>query len=146
LEKKILEGEKMKAISLLQPWATLVVIGAKKIETRSWSTPYRGRILIHASLGKAGSIFCDHPPFSKYIPHFNNLPFGAIIGEATLTTILRVEDFALPDAEMNRMTLEEKAFGDYSPGRYGWLLEDAVVFDTPIAARGHLRMWEFEYY
>jgi hypothetical protein len=133
----------MKAISLLQPWATLVVMGVKKIETRSWSTPYRGRILIHASLGKAGSIFTDHPTFTKYIPDFKKLPLGAIIGEATLTAILRVEDFALPDTEMNRMTLEEKAFGDYSPGRYGWLLEDAMAYDTPIVARGHLRMWEF---
>jgi len=47
----------MKAISLLQPWATLVVTGVKTIETRSWGTKYRGPILIHASQGKAGSIF-----------------------------------------------------------------------------------------
>lgn len=39
----------MKVISLLQPWATLAVIGQKKIETRSWSTKYRGPLLIHAS-------------------------------------------------------------------------------------------------
>lgn len=82
----------MKAISLLQPWASLVVMGVKKIETRSWSTPYRGTILIHASQGKAGSIFVRDPPFSKYIPDFKALPFGAIIGEVTLTAILRVED------------------------------------------------------
>ena len=141
--KKVLEPGKMKAISLLQPWATLVVIGAKQIETRSWSTPYRGRILVHASLGKAGSIFSEHLPFSRYIPDFKKLPFGAIVGEATLTTILRVEDFELPDKEMNRMTLEEKAFGDYSPGRYGWLLEEATAYNNPIPARGHLRLWEF---
>ncbi len=39
----------MKAISLLQPWATLVAIGAKRIETRSWATNYRGPLAIHAS-------------------------------------------------------------------------------------------------
>ena len=38
----------MKALTLYQPWATLVAIGAKKIETRSWSTPYRGPLAIHA--------------------------------------------------------------------------------------------------
>ena len=38
-----------RAISLIQPWATLIVAGLKRYETRSWSTPYRGRILIHAS-------------------------------------------------------------------------------------------------
>ncbi len=41
----------MKALSLTQPWAALVTIGAKKIETRSWATPYRGRLLIHAAKG-----------------------------------------------------------------------------------------------
>lgn len=41
----------MKAISLLQPWASLIASGAKKIETRSWSTKYRGPLAIHASKG-----------------------------------------------------------------------------------------------
>lgn len=38
----------MKVITLIQPWATLVALGEKKIETRSWSTNFRGRIAIHA--------------------------------------------------------------------------------------------------
>jgi hypothetical protein len=135
---------KSKAISLLQPWATLVVIGAKTIETRSWSTPYRGRLLIHASLGKAGSIFANDPPFSNYIESFKQLPFGKIIGEVTLTSILRVEDLDLPDAEINKLTLEEKAFGDYTKGRYAWLLEDAIAYEEPYHARGHLRLWDLE--
>ena len=107
----------MVAISLLQPWATLVVIGAKTIETRSWSTNYRGTILIHASLGKKAAFIIKEPPFSKYIKNFNDLPFGAIIGRADLTKILRIEDFGLIDERMNALTIEEKAFGDYSHGR-----------------------------
>lgn len=39
----------MRAISLWQPWASLVSIGSKRIETRHWSTDYRGPLLIHAS-------------------------------------------------------------------------------------------------
>ena len=130
----------IKALSLLQPWATLVVIGAKKIETRSWSTPHRGRLLIHASLGKAGSIFANDLPFNKYISDFRKLPFAAIIGEAVLTSILHTEDFDLPDFEMDNLTLEEKAFGDYASGRYGWVLENPISYNTPIPERGHLRM------
>lgn len=42
----------MKALSLWQPWATLIANGAKQIETRSWSTSYRGPILIHAAKRK----------------------------------------------------------------------------------------------
>jgi hypothetical protein len=40
----------MKILSLRQPWAHLVVSGSKNIENRTWSTPYRGPFLIHASL------------------------------------------------------------------------------------------------
>ena len=44
----------MKALTLTQPWASLVAIGAKRIETRSWSTPYRGLLAIHAAKGFPG--------------------------------------------------------------------------------------------
>lgn len=42
----------MKALSLWQPWATLIAIGAKQYETRGWSTPYRGPLIIHAAKTK----------------------------------------------------------------------------------------------
>lgn len=38
----------MKAISIRQPWAWLIVNGYKDIENRNWKTNYRGRVLIHA--------------------------------------------------------------------------------------------------
>ena len=60
----------MKVLSLLQPWATLVVMGIKQIETRSWSTAHRGTLLIHASKGRAGEIFVHGQPFKKHIPDF----------------------------------------------------------------------------
>ena len=41
----------MKLLSLWEPWATLMAIGAKKIETRSWATSYRGWLAIQASKG-----------------------------------------------------------------------------------------------
>ena len=133
----------MKAISLLQPGATPVVLGIKTIETRSWTTKYRGPILIHASQGKAGRIFADEPPFKKYIRDFNVFPFGAMIGKATITNIIRVEDLAMSDELINRLAMEEKAFGDYSEGRYAWMLEDHMQFDKPVPARGTLNIWEY---
>ena len=41
-----------KVLSLIQPWASLAVLGHKKIETRSWNTKYRGELFIHASSKK----------------------------------------------------------------------------------------------
>ena len=134
----------MFAISLLQPWASLVVMGIKTIETRSWSTRHRGQILIHASQGKAGSIFAEDLPFKKYIPDFKQLPFGAIIGLVTIDKILRTVDFEMNDTDMNALTFEEKAFGDYSSGRYGWIFTDPEEFKQPIPARGMPGLWEFK--
>ena len=133
----------MKAISLLQPWASLVVMGLKTIETRSWATQHRGSILIHASKGKSGGIFADHPAFKKHIPDFNSLPFGALIGTVIITTVIGVDQTGLPDHVMAQLTMEEKAFGDYSSGRFAWLLADPVMFENPIPARGMLNVWEY---
>ena len=133
----------MKALSLLQPWASLVVMGIKTIETRSWATQYRGELLIHAGKSKAGSIFGTEAPFKKYIPDFNKLSFGAIIGKVELTNVLRAETLPYSDEYINRLTMEEKAFGDYTEGRYAWILNEPVIFNTPIPARGMLSLWDW---
>lgn len=141
----------MKTLSLLQPWATLVVMGAKKIETRSWNTKYRGELLIHASVNnKAAKELCHTDPFLNYIRHWTDLPYGAIIGKVDLISTGATEKFnrAILEDMIPNITLElwkqEVAFGDYSPGRYGWLLSDPVHFKTPTPAKGALSLWEFE--
>ncbi len=48
------------------------------------------------------------------------------------------------DKMMNKLTMEEKAFGDYTPGRFAWILENPVAFKTPFGARGGLTLWEFD--
>jgi hypothetical protein len=133
----------MKVLSLLQPWATLVVTGIKKIETRSWRTAYRGELLIHASSGKKGRILVTESPFEKYIPDFSSLPFSAIIGKVILDGIVPIEQLYLSDAYLNKLTLEEKAFGDYTKGRYAWLLLEPVEFKKPVLTRGALGLWQY---
>ncbi len=133
----------MKVLSLLQPWATLVIKGFKKIETRSWRTAYRGELLIHASSGKKGGILVAESSFEKYIPHFGSLPFSAIIGKVILDDIVPVEQLYLSDAHLNTLTLEEKAFGDYTKGRYAWLLTEPVEFEKPLFTKGALRLWQY---
>ena len=134
----------LKTLSLLQPWASLVVMGLKKIETRSWQTAHRGTLLIHASLGRKGKVLCADPPFSKYVPHFDALPFGAIIGQVQLDEIIPVEQLYYSDAKLNVLTLEEKAFGDYTKGRYAWMLSEPLLFEKPIPVKGGLSLWEFK--
>jgi hypothetical protein len=133
----------MKVLSLLQPWATLVILGVKTIETRNWTTPYRGTLLIHASSGKKGGLIAKEPPFKRYIPDFNSLPFGAIIGSVLLEAIVPVELLFMPGDKINQLSLEERAFGDYTPGRYAWLFNDATAFEETIPYKGALRLWDY---
>lgn len=78
-----------KALSVLQPWASLYVHGNKILETRSWNTQHRGPLLIHAS--KSASVLRDSSPeftiaqtaHSEYHCRYitkDQLAFGAIIG------------------------------------------------------------------
>ena len=134
--------DSMKAISLLQPWASLVVMGIKTIETRNWATKHRGTILIHAGKSKAGSIFADDLPIKKHIYDFYKLPFGACIGKVEIVDIIPADKLEVSLDEMDTLTYERKAFGEYSDKRYAWILENASMLKTPISMSGMMSVWE----
>jgi len=139
----------MKALSLTQPWATLIAIGAKRIETRSWSTRYRGPIAIHASksmpLGCRAFAYAD--PAGRVLNDAGillggdcrDLPKGAIVAVATLTGIERTETILGMSQGLLRHEIE---FGDYSRGRFGWVLSDVVPLLKPVPATGALGLWD----
>ena len=130
-----------KALSLTQPWATLVVLGEKLWETRSWHTLYRGPLAIHAAkkFPRAAKLLAETDAYyvttlGKY--PITRLPLGAIIGTVELIKIERVE--AVVGVAIGR---KEEAFGDYSPGRWAWKLSNPVIFDEPRPWRGALGLW-----
>lgn len=158
----------MKCISILQPWATLIIIGVKRLETRSWNTKFRGEILIHASKKFTNEQHdtCIFDPFySKLLDtdFFDEtkpacgLPTGAIIGKVNLCHVVKSK-YCFKDNEFEwtdysktghpvikfPITDQELAFGDYSPNRYGWLLSDPVQFANPIPAKGKLSIWDYD--
>lgn len=79
----------MKALSIRQPWAWLIVNGHKDIENRSWPTRIRGPVLIHAAKGMTGAEYNDAYHLALEmgitIPRFNELERGGIVGVATIT-------------------------------------------------------------
>lgn len=79
----------MKAISVRQPWAWLIVNGHKDIENRSWPTHQRGKVLIHAAKSMTRKEYNECRMYSELcgvmIPPFENLQRGGIVGEATIT-------------------------------------------------------------
>lgn len=137
----------MKALSLTQPWATLIAIGAKRIETRSWSTRYRGPLAIHASKGfpRDCQELCATEPFLTVLKAsgFTNtkeLPVGCIVAVAQLLDVVGTND--VMDDVMELTCEHEIAFGDYAPGRSAWLLDDVVALAKPIPCKGALGLWD----
>ena len=154
----------MKVLTITQPWATLVAIGAKRIETRSWKTWFRGPLLIHAAAGlgpggKAGLVdLCETEPFKSVLaPLWSpgtffapvSLPFGAIVARCELracvpTEKLQGQPWCSYGPRKWDLTDQERAFGDYTPGRYAWLLSDVQALPTPIPVKGQLGLWEYD--
>ena len=133
----------MKALTLYQPWASLVVLGEKKIETRSWQTRYTGPLAIHASgtLSPGFYDICDSPPFRAALERLGlpvgRLPLAAVLGSALLVACVSTEE--LLDAGLST---QEQALGDYGPRRFGWIMQDACALPEPVLCRGHLWLWE----
>ncbi len=142
----------MKALTIIQPWATLLATGKKRIETRSWRTSYRGGILIHAGMARRDYMLDVCGGREERLLYFKGagigsdedlqkLPFRAIIGQADLVNCVRIDDAI---AELIRAQHpDEYTFGDFTPGRYAWVMEDPVVFDTPVPAGGKQGLWNW---
>jgi hypothetical protein len=154
----------MKALSLLQPWASLVAVIEKRWETRSWSTPFRGEVAIHASKGYGAggkSGFHDlcleepfktvlktnkalHPPGATTLLHVAiGLPLGAVVAVARITRVLRSEEWV---HSFERAQIEtaphEKDFGGYEARRYAWELTEVRQLRSPVPCKGALGLWE----
>lgn len=144
----------MKALSLTQPWASLVGLGEKKYETRSWNTKYRGLIAIHASKGFPGSCksLCYHDPFhSVLMKHLRANCGGEFYISDVIKTIATGSVIAVAELKATRGTdliqsgiqisHQEYAFGDYSAGRFAWELADVIPLSEPIKCKGMLGLW-----
>lgn len=103
----------MRALTIRQPWAWLIVHGHKDVENRSWSTRYRGPLLIHAASALARRDSIEEARFvcnelGILLPDLAGLRRGGVVGIATLTDCVRAHPspwfdsgafgFALADA------------------------------------------------
>jgi activating signal cointegrator 1 len=145
----------MKALSLTQPWASLIALGAKKIETRSWSTSYRGTIAIHASKGlpkglpkgcelRLGRYDTERDESGLLMRGADlrwpyRLPLGSIVATATLVDVVRTN--AIEVAARFQVAPDEEEYGDYGPRRFAWLLNDVKPIH-PVPMKGALGLWE----
>jgi hypothetical protein len=138
----------MKAWTLYEPWASLVVLGEKEWETRS--RPNRKivgvRLAIHAAKKPVAEYLDDDGCFRD--PHFSDalakydidpdmFALGCVIGFATVTSCQHVEEVR------NTLTQKQIAFGDWGDGRWCFRLQDPQMIE-PVAARGYQSVWEWD--
>lgn len=129
----------MKAITLWQPWATLIALGEKPYETRSWPTSYRGKIAIHASKKWDGETLADFtsPEVWRVMQRRHvrdiDLPLGAIICVGDLTDC--IPTVLVPQ--------NEQRLGNFLPGRFAWKIEHVKVLLNPISIRGQQGLWDW---
>lgn len=149
----------MKVLSIQQPFASLIMLGHKKIETRSFATKIRGEILIHASLGKLYKKIPDTDPFWQHyydlfeeneIEAIEKLTAGAIIGKVELVDTFWIgTEVIRPKCVIRKgnqwpLSHQEISFGNYTTGRFGWLVSNPIILDKPIPAKGQLGFWNYE--
>lgn len=144
--------ERALALSLWQPWASLIAIGAKKIETRSWYTPYRGKLYIHAAKTKKHDQMRDLPlslaATMKDALGSAPLPYGAIVAVCDLAACRRVGGLHAcrerPDVYMLPPAEPELSFGNYDhemETRYGWMLGNIRALTEPVSCNGAQGLW-----
>lgn len=142
----------MKAITMTQPWASLLAAGANRIETRSWATSYRGPLAIHAALGfpKYAKALCSQSPYAEALAAAGyqaaaELPRGRIIGVGMLDEVLRcdasTEHAVRRQSKAGVFPPDEVAFGDFSEGRCGFVMTGMQRLATPVPVRGMLGIW-----
>lgn len=128
----------MKALSLWQPWASAIALGYKSVETRKWSTRYRGPIAIHAAQRwtNAERDWALYFGLQTNDQRLVKPPLGAIVAVAEITGCYPAEWF---NGRINEI---ERMLGDYGDERYGFTLENVVALSRPIPYSGKQGMFE----
>lgn len=142
-------------LSLYQPWASLIAYKAKRIETRSWSTQYRGPLVICSGknddyLAELLGVYQRHCNPAKYpsfqLPAFHmaaikvftagmpdrysfHLPLGCAVCICDLVNVV-------PTESLTNLDGQDRLFGNYGSGRFAWILSNIRAFDKPIPTRG----------
>jgi activating signal cointegrator 1 len=179
----------VKALSLWQPWASLIALRVKTVETRSWRTSYRGPLAIHATKRVPWKSSADEgeraaamtgeiprPLWEAMRAHVDEypllwaarLPRGVIVATCQLVDVLPItgpndaghDEFVCPDigggltlyrfenggmypATVDDDITSQIPYGDFSEGRYAWILDDITACDPPVEASGRQGLWEW---
>lgn len=121
----------VRVLTIRQPWAWLIQAGYKDLENRSWSTPYRGPLLIHAGAAfdsQCDAILDEARSHDMYVPARAQLTRGALVAVVDLMDVITEDD--------------PRADSIWFFGPYGWVLAHPRPI-VPIPSKGRLGFWDY---
>ena len=147
----------MKAITLHAPYASLIAMGDKTIETRSWPAPRKlvgARIAIHEGLTiDHDALNCcpveEHPGCVvatarlAWVGQVESVEFGHSWPWDALLAKVRMNPGGILYKEWRTEVLVER-WGDFTPGRWLWGIEDVEQLEEPVPAKGRQGFWEWD--
>ena len=154
--------EPVYAITLHQPWATLIALGVKSVETRSWPAPERllGQVIaIHAGkrVVREPGILVERELKARLGEDWRMIvPKGAVVATAVLAGMARVShidpwsghathgDSTEVGCAVGTGRTPNDPWGDFSAGRWLWFLDDVGALPEPVPAVGHQRFWHWD--
>jgi hypothetical protein len=130
----------MKALTIQQPWASLILLGPKRVENRTWWTKYRGPLAIHAGLkfDRFGIEVAAERGIK--LPPLGAIPAGVILGAIDLVDVV---EYSGP-----QQLLVDDAYGlrrdPWARGPVCWILRNPRPLPEPVPARGFPGLWEWD--
>ncbi len=128
----------MKALTIFQPYASLIADGTKWVENRTWSTTHRGPLAIHAGLGK------------KYLSadQLAGYPTGCVVAIAELVACMPLDGMQEMSSSQ-RLPYHDLTLGDilqheYTEGPWCWVLHDIRKLRSPMRVTGEQGLWEWK--
>jgi hypothetical protein len=136
----------MRFLTLHQPWASLMALGEKRIDTRGWRTTYRGPLGIVAGRSPRFLGICTDAPYRSVLAthgydHPETLERGRLLCVVTLEAC--VPTLQVLQAPREHTTApHELAFGNYQDGRWAWLTRSRIRLEPSLPATGQLGVQE----
>ena len=131
---------KVPALTVWQPWASLIAQGAKLIHTRNWPTLHRGPLAIHAAKRYTPDqrAVAAQEPFRSALAELNLWYYlGKVVAVAELVDCVLITPDNIPPEP-------ERSFDDYRPGRFMWILRNVRKLAEPVAVRGRQGLWVWD--
>lgn len=127
----------MKAITIQQPFATLIIEGIKEYEFRTCKTNYRGEVLIHAGIS------VNQKAMKKFEHYHFTYPTGCIIGKVSITDCILIDERARKMLKEKKCDVYERIIEHDDWNGYGFRLENPEKIN-PIKVSGKLGLWNYD--